>query len=202
MMRVAEDRRCRAGSLDNLVRRLLFPARRELDPLGIASGQRVIDVGAGVGFLAPEVLRRIGPIGSLVLVEPDARNLDLARRRCDDDPRVRLSQERGAHLDSIASGTADRVILSLVLCCLVEKEATLAEAWRVLRPGGRALVSYPRFRSVPRRGRVSLRVCPEGWRRLVSRMPWTTLATSGRLIRRHVLEKPLDGSDTATPPAL
>ncbi|HEV2231600.1 MAG TPA: methyltransferase domain-containing protein, partial [Thermoplasmata archaeon] len=189
-MPVMSDRRCRAGSLDNPVRRLFFPASRELDPLGITEGQRVVDVGAGVGFLAPEVLRRIGPAGCLYLVEPDEANLAIAKRRCGLDARVGFSSESSAHMDSIPPGTIDRILLSLVLCCVVDKEATMAEAWRVLTPGGRALVSYPRFPSLPRRGRLSLRISPLGWGRLVSRFPWTIVSTTGRLIRRHVLEKP------------
>ena len=34
--------------------------------------------------------------------------------------------------------------MSLVLCCLSDKAGALSEAWRTLRPGGRALATFPR----------------------------------------------------------
>jgi SAM-dependent methyltransferase len=184
------DRRCRPRALDNPVRRRFAPARRVLDRLGIGPGQTVADLGAGVGYFAPAVLARIGTEGHLFLVEPDASHLEVAAERYSTDARVHLLHSSAAHLDAIPTGSVDRVLLSLVLCCMVDKSGSLDEAWRILRPGGRAYASYPRRgRSVSRR-RGSLRVTPERWAALVGAHPWKVLPVgSSWVVVRHLLEK-------------
>lgn len=193
---VLEDRMCRPGALDNSLRRWFAPARREVSILAPEPGQTVADLGAGTGYFAPELLARVGPAGRLILVDIDSENLEIARARVSDDPRVRLVVASAARVSAIPSESVDRALLSLVLCCLVEKESAVDETWRILRPGGRALVTYPRWRS-PWRRRPSLRVTPERWSTLVARRAWTHLpAPPGRVVRRHLLEKPLGSSSS------
>ncbi|MBV8082627.1 MAG: class I SAM-dependent methyltransferase [Candidatus Eremiobacteraeota bacterium] len=48
---------------------------------GIGAGQRVLDVGSGVGDVALLVARLVGPGGSVVGVDRDARSLERARER-------------------------------------------------------------------------------------------------------------------------
>ncbi len=148
------------------------------------------DLGAGVGFFAPPILERLGPEGRLFLVDIDSENLELARQRVAGDPRVTVLVGSAASPLPIPSESVDRVLLSLVLCCLVDKESAMDQVWRILRPGGRVLVTYPRRRS-PFARRPSLRVVPEHWRRLVGRRPWRELpAPRGFFIDRHLLERP------------
>ncbi|HLY77716.1 MAG TPA: methyltransferase domain-containing protein, partial [Thermoplasmata archaeon] len=85
----------------------------------------------------------------------------------------------------------DRVVLSLVLCCMVDKSGALNEAWRMLRPGGLALVTYPERRGRLNPRSASLRVSPELWGRLVAGHPWVVVSSSRkRFVRRHLLRKP------------
>ncbi len=185
---MVEDRWCRAGALDNRLRRRFLPPGKDLDRLGVRPGQDVCDLGAGVGYFADEILRRLGPAGHLVLVDPDRENLGPYLERHGPDPRVTSWFCSAADVDAIPSESQDRVLLSLVLCCLVEKAAVLDQTWRILRPTGRALVTYPAW-GVPFR-RESLRVRPELWRTLVSRRPWRVLSSERSWgIARHLLEK-------------
>ncbi len=187
---VMADRMCRPRALDNPLRRRLSPAMRDLDLLSPAPGETVADLGAGVGYFVPEILRRLGPGGRLYLVDIDAENLEIARRRAGPDPRVEVLVRSAAEVDSIPSESVDRVLLSLVLCCLVDKERTMDQVWRVLKPGGRVLVTYPRRRLPLRRG-PSLRVTPERWGGLLARHPWIELpAPKGWVVARHLLARP------------
>ncbi len=45
----------------------------------LAPGQRVVDVGANVGYFTVLMSRLVGPRGSVVAVEPDRDNLRLLR---------------------------------------------------------------------------------------------------------------------------
>jgi SAM-dependent methyltransferase len=159
-----------------------------LDP---RPGQSVVDLGAGPGFFDEELLKWIGQQGRLFLVDIDEENLDLARRRFPDDARVSFWVGSAAKTSPIPSGSADRVLMSLVLCCLSDKSGALDEAWRLLSPGGRLLVTYPRGGSWSRLRRRSLRVTQERWAWLTARHPWGVLPVhSGWLVIRHLLEKP------------
>src|SRR6266516_2892787 len=76
------------GSTDAEHERLIRQATR-LAPLterlfreaGIGSGQRVLDIGSGVGDVAMLVAKLVGPSGQVVGVERDARSIARARAR-------------------------------------------------------------------------------------------------------------------------
>jgi SAM-dependent methyltransferase len=188
---VSLDRRCRPAALQNPLRRWLAPPSRVLDPLGVTGDVTVADLGAGVGYFAPETLRRMGRGGRLYLVDPDTGNLAIAGSRVRDDPRVILLAASAAGVPQIRDESVDRALLSLVICCLVDKEGAMDETWRVLKPGGRVYVSYP-TRALPRWPRgTSLRVTPQRWSALMTRHPWRVLSErSGWFVTEHFLERP------------
>jgi SAM-dependent methyltransferase len=186
---VLEDKFCRPRALDNPLRRLLLPARHDLARLDPPIGGTGVDLGAGVGFHVPEWLRRLGPRGQLFLVDPDQENLDRWRAPAEQDSRIHLIVGSAAEVPAVASGTVDSALLSLALCCLVEKERVLAEAWRVLRPGGRLLVTFPRSYSRPSRRRP-LRLTVARWNELRARQAWReTAGRRGAFLEWHLLEK-------------
>lgn len=108
-------------------------ARRRL--LGVARG-RVLEIGAGTGLN----LRHFpDTIDELVLAEPSA---PMARRL--EARRAELG--RHAHIVAapaealpFADDSFDTVVSTLVLCTVRDPDAAMAEARRVLRPGGRLL---------------------------------------------------------------
>ncbi|MCI4335695.1 MAG: methyltransferase domain-containing protein [Thermoplasmata archaeon] len=189
---VLSDRSCSPRALNNPLRRWLAPPSREIELIALSEGDRVADLGAGVGYYVAEILRRIGPAGRLILVEPDGENLAIATRGVRAaDPLLPILAS-ATDVSAVGDASVDRVLLSLVLCCLVDKEGAMDEAWRILTPGGLALITYPRLGPILRRRRASLRVTPDRWARLLDRRPWKVQATRrGRVVRRHLLQKPL-----------
>ncbi|HEV2166043.1 MAG TPA: class I SAM-dependent methyltransferase [Thermoplasmata archaeon] len=196
VLAVPRDRRCWARSLDNGLRRRWAPASVEVDLLEPLEGAGVVDLGAGTGYYVREIGRRIGPSGWIWLVDIDGENLEIARQRLPGDPRVRISVGSASQAREIPSECADRVLMSLVLCCLYEKGGALSEAWRVLRPGGRLLATFPRaFRWFGVRRR-SLGMTPGLWKALLLQHPWREVPVrSGWFIERHLLEKPRTPED-------
>ena len=163
----------------------------QLGILDLGPGQAVADLGAGPGYFGPEIIHQIGPEGRLVMVDIDEENLEIARRTVHHDPRARFVLGSAAQVPGIPSDSVDRVLMSLVLCCLRDKAGALSEAWRMLRPGGLALVTYPRRRTPGCRSRRPLRVSPGEWRSLVGRRPWHPRSEpDGWWVRRHLLERP------------
>ena len=90
----------------------------------------VVEVGAGEGanfaFYPDEV-------ELVVAVEPESYLRKQAAARTGE--RVRLLDGTAERLP-LGDGEADAVVLSLVLCSVQDQQAALAEARRVLRPGG------------------------------------------------------------------
>ena len=134
-----------------------------------ASGppRTVVEIGAGAGPNA----RHLAPGTRWVVVEPNVWF----------HPHLRRAAERhGLDLDlrsgtaealPIASGAADAVVSTLVLCSVERVEAALAEVRRVLRPGGR-FVFVEHVAAPPG---TALRVAQHALRR-----PWGWLADGCR----------------------
>ena len=188
-----EDRHCSARGLDNPIRRRLAPPFRELDRLDVRPGHVVADLGASVGYFDGEILRRIGPSGHLFAVDIDRDNLAIARARLGERANLTIAIASAASVGAIETESVDRVLLSLVLCCMVDKAGALREAHRILRPGGLALVTYPR-RYLPflpgARRRKSLRVTPRRWSELYDPSAWETLPVDRSFwIERHLLRR-------------
>ena len=135
-------------------------AERRQQLLSNAEG-RVVEVGAGTGLN----LRHYPPsVTDVVAVEPDPhmfRRLALAM----DTASVPVQLRRAAaDVLPIEDGSVDTVVMSLVLCSVPDEPVALAEAWRVLRPGGR-LLFFEHVRSEePRMARWQDRLeRPWGW---------------------------------------
>jgi ubiquinone/menaquinone biosynthesis C-methylase UbiE len=107
--------------------------RRDL--LASASG-RTLELGAGTGLnlaLYPEAVE------DLILVEPDPHMVKRLRARVAESGREADVRETGAERLPFEDSSFDTVVATLVLCTIPDPQAALAEARRVLKPGGRLL---------------------------------------------------------------
>ena len=103
--------------------------------LGGLRGQRVLDVGCGTGAVAAALAERAS--AKVWGVEQSAEMLAVARERVPSG--VGLKQGRAEELP-FRDGWFDRVVFSLVIH-LVDRPLALAEAARVLVPGGRIVIA-------------------------------------------------------------
>ncbi len=94
---------------------------------------RVLEVGAGTGLNLPYYPRRVA---ALVLAEPDRHmRARLSRRAAASAIPVTISDAPASPLP-FADASFDGVVMTLVLCTVGDVVGALAEARRVLAPGG------------------------------------------------------------------
>ena len=119
-----------------------------LDALGAKLDGRTLQIACVYGDLTERLRRRLTPGGSLDVVDVLRVQLDNLGRKLPGDPRVGLIQGDSSALD-IGSDTYDRALLFFLLHEQPEavRRRTLAEALRILKPGGRlVIVDYHRPR--------------------------------------------------------
>ncbi len=126
-----------AGQWDE-VRRELFGARAELLPLlGLLDPDAVVgDLGTGTGHLA---LALAPFVSNVIAVDGSAAMLGVARARLAGVGNVELREGQLEALP-IEDGLLDLSVLSLVLTYAASPGDVIAEAARVLKPGGRVLL--------------------------------------------------------------
>jgi len=110
-----------------------------IEPAGIEPGQAVGDFGCGPGYLAMELLDRVGPQGQVHVFDVNEEFIARTSNRADaHGARNRLS----CHLLKDGSiplpdDTLDRVVTKNVMVYVDDPSETFREFRRVLRPGGR-----------------------------------------------------------------
>jgi len=103
---------------------------------GDLAGRRILDAGCGSGPLIAALRDR----GAVVTgIDKSAGMLEVARRRLGDDADLQVA-ELGRPL-AFPDGTFDDITASLVLHYLEDWGPALAELRRVLKPGGRLIIS-------------------------------------------------------------
>jgi arsenite methyltransferase len=130
-----------ARALDTVYLSPLATARRQraLALLGLQTGERVLDIGTGPGFLVTDVAAAVGPSGTVVGVDRSPDLLAVAQRRCGTLSQVSL-HEADATAMLLDSGTFDAATVVQVYEYVPDVAAALRELHRVLRPGGRAVI--------------------------------------------------------------
>ncbi|MGQ9476241.1 MAG: class I SAM-dependent methyltransferase [Actinomycetota bacterium] len=108
--------------------------------LGIAPGSAVLDVGCGTGVLLPHLLEAVGPGGSVCALDIAEEMLRIARRKL-----------KRPNLQYLCADIVETPFLEesfdLVIChnCfphIWDKQRAVREMFRILRPGGRVIVSH------------------------------------------------------------
>ncbi len=115
--------------------------RRRLVRAAVAAapGERVLDVGCGPGFYCAELLDEVGPEGSIVGLDSSAPMLALAARRCEGRRNVGFDEADATSLP-VADASFDAAVCVQVLEYVPDVLAAVAELYRALQPGGRAVV--------------------------------------------------------------
>lgn len=115
------------------------------NPLAVAelrAGERVLDLGSGGGIDVLLSARRVGPTGFAYGVDMTDEMLDLARANADRAGATNVEFLRGTIEDlPLDDAVVDVVISNCVVNLSTDKQAVLAEAYRVLVPGGRVGIS-------------------------------------------------------------
>jgi arsenite methyltransferase len=115
--------------------------RREavLDALQLQSGESVLDIGAGPGFLAAEMAKAVAPAGLIHGIDASNSMLELARKRCANQPGVDFQTGDATRLP-VGDASFDVAVSVQVYEYVADIMTALSELYRVLRPGGRAAV--------------------------------------------------------------
>lgn len=111
-----------------------------LDRVPLRRGQTILDIGAGTGFLTVELAQRSA--ARVIAVDPWADAMDVLRRKVEylGLTDVELVVSDAASLD-LADESVDVVVSNLGINNFANASVVLAECHRVLRPGGRLLIS-------------------------------------------------------------
>ena len=109
---------------------------------GLAEGQTVLDLGSGAGIDCFLAARQVGPTGHVIGVDMTPEMLERARENASqggyDNVEFRLGEIEAL---PVADESVDVIISNCVLNLSAAKDQVLREAHRVLRPGGRLVVS-------------------------------------------------------------
>ena len=115
------------------------------NPVALASlkeGETVLDLGAGAGFDCFLAARAVGPSGRVIGVDMTPEMVEKARENARKSD-FRNVEFRLGEIENLpaADGSVDAVISNCVVNLSTAKDRVFAEAYRVLKPAGRVMIS-------------------------------------------------------------
>lgn len=108
--------------------------------LDLKAGESVLDIGCGSGILVPLILERIGPGGKLHEVDYAEKMIEV-NRSLHNDPRIEFIVSSADKVD-IPGGSFDTAICFACFPHFEDKQGTLKNINRMLRPGGKLAISH------------------------------------------------------------
>ncbi|MEJ2361529.1 MAG: bifunctional demethylmenaquinone methyltransferase/2-methoxy-6-polyprenyl-1,4-benzoquinol methylase UbiE [Gammaproteobacteria bacterium] len=116
--------------------------RFTIELAGVHQGQRVLDIAGGTGDLAARFARLVGPTGEVVLADINDSMLRVGRQRLADKGiagNVRYVQANAECLP-FPEDYFDCITIAFGLRNVTDKDAALRSMYRVLKPGGQAMI--------------------------------------------------------------
>ncbi len=108
----------------------------------VREGQTVVDLGSGAGIDILLAGRKVGASGHVIGIDMTDAMIERARRNIAAAGQTHVEVRKGTiEALPVESGTVDWVISNCVINLSPEKPRVFAEIARVLRPGGRMMVS-------------------------------------------------------------
>jgi len=136
------DQAVAAGYDAVLVPMLFEPwAEQLVAEFGPWDGRSVLDLAAGTGVLTRRLADEVGPSGRVIAADINREMLQLARQRCAGARSTVEFVESPAHPLDVADGSVDAVMCQQGFQFFPDKPAAAREIQRVLRPGGRVVVT-------------------------------------------------------------
>lgn len=112
-------------------------APKVADAVSVGKGERVLDVACGTGILAREVLRRVGPGGRVVGIDPLPAMIEIAKQNA---PAIEWREGKAESLP-FADDSFDVVVSQFGLMFFSDRTRAIQEMLRVLTSGGRFAVA-------------------------------------------------------------
>jgi SAM-dependent methyltransferase len=124
-----------------------FTGLADLHPyLALRAGERVLDLGSGAGFDALLAARAVGPAGTVTGLDMADAMAAKARSAASLVGAANVRFERAeAEAMPFAAGAFDAALVNGIFNLCPDKPPVASELFRVLRPGGRAVVAEITF---------------------------------------------------------
>jgi arsenite methyltransferase len=113
-----------------------------LSMAGLKKGERVLDLGSGAGFDALLAAKEVGRTGRVTGIDMTPEMVEKAERNATDHKALNVEFRLGEIENlPVESCTIDVVLSNCVINLSPDKESVYGEIFRVLKPGGRIVIS-------------------------------------------------------------